>query len=352
MRGRMSLFAWLKLVSSALTVVAVCVLAVGVSTALPRVDGPKIGTERNWKEAPAIAEVDTPEDVYDLGDVHGDYEHLVTLLTAAKLIAGKPDRPEDVRWTGKKAVLVNTGDMIDKGTHSIEVLTCLRALQVDAAKAGGRVILTMGNHEAEFLIDPNNTKAKNFIAELTTLDIKPSDVAAGKDKFGLGKFINALPVGARVNDWFFAHAGDTQGLTLKQLASTIEKEVRAKGYSVGVLLADDGMLEARLNVQPWWEDPKQPGTGEKRLRSYLEALGVKHLVIGHAPSTIRFEDGKTRHKGTSFQKFDGLIFLNDVGMSEGVNYSHGALLHIQTSKKGRVKVIYPDKETEVLWPGS
>ncbi len=352
MRKSMSLFSWLKLVTSLVTLVAVCTIGAGVSAKLAERDGPKIGTERNWKEAPAIVEVDTSEDVFAIGDVHGDYDRMITLLTAGKIIAGRPGLPEDVRWTAQKSILVSTGDLIDKGTHSVDVLTFFRALQASAAKAGGRVIVTMGNHEAEFLIDSNNTKAANFIDELNKLDIKPSDVAVGQDKLGLGAFLRTLPVGVRVNDWFFAHAGNTQGLSLKKLAETIETDVSKKGYKVNVLLGDKGLLEARLNIQPWWETKEDPGNGENHLRGYLDTLGVKHLVIGHQPGKIQFEDGTTRKKGVPYQKFNGLIFLNDVGMSEAVDNSHGALLHVLTGKKSRAEVIYPDQAISTLWPGS
>ena len=49
--------------------------------------------------------------------------------------------------------------MIDKGSSSLEVLDFVMALQADAKKGGGTVIVTLGNHEAEFLVDPNNSKA-------------------------------------------------------------------------------------------------------------------------------------------------------------------------------------------------
>lgn len=51
------------------------------------------------------------------------------------------------------------GDLIDKGPSSVEVIKLLMALQIAATKTGGRVVVTLGNHEAEFLVDPNNAKA-------------------------------------------------------------------------------------------------------------------------------------------------------------------------------------------------
>jgi hypothetical protein len=67
-------------------------------------------------------------------------------------------------------VLVVTGDLIDKWSGSLEVIALLRRLQSDAADQGGRVIITMGNHEAEFLANPLGKKTKEFRSELTAAD--------------------------------------------------------------------------------------------------------------------------------------------------------------------------------------
>jgi hypothetical protein len=77
---------------------------------------------RDWKAHPAIVELSTSEDIYPLGDVHGDDQKMAQILAAAKLIDQADAKPIDVKWTGGKAVLVMTGDYIDKGKHSLEVL--------------------------------------------------------------------------------------------------------------------------------------------------------------------------------------------------------------------------------------
>jgi hypothetical protein len=360
MRGRGKLLSWLKLLASVALLAGVCVLGAQVrsfppGTPLARAGRvhPDPGTSRDWKKAPAIVELDTPADIYAAGDVHGDYDRLVTLLAKGKVIADRPEHPEEVRWSAGKAVLVCTGDLIDKGSHSLKVIALFRALAKEAANAGGHVVVLMGNHEAEFLADPDDDKALEFLKELGKHGIKARDVAAGRDEKGIGEYFNSLPLAARVNDWFFAHAGATHGLTLKELRSVIEEEVTEKGYKAEVLLGTKGLLEARLHKRPWWEKKDEPaGKGEARLRRYVQALGAKHLVIGHQPGNVTFADGSRRTKGTPVQKFNGLIFLIDVGMSEAIDYSRGALLHIRGGEKPRALVHYPDKDPETLWPES
>src|SRR5262249_40349837 len=142
-----------------------------------------------------------------------------------------------------------------------------------------------------------------------------------------------LPFAARVGDCFFAHAGQTRGLTLPRLKEELQRGVTQKGYGAGVLLDPDGLLEARSVPHPWWEkDTTTPQEAELQLRGNAAALGVKHIVLGHVPAEVVFADGTRRKAGEMFTKFNGLLFLIDVGMCRTVGYSTGAILHIHHEK--------------------
>jgi hypothetical protein len=156
--GERLLLSWLKLTAGLVLVTVVCELGAHLrplpldgSLARPEQSGSSSGTSRNWKQAPAIVELDTAGDVYTVGDVHGDYNRLVSLLAAGKVIDGVPDHPKQVRWSAGQSVLICTGDLIDKGRHSLKVIALFRALEKDAAKAGGRVIL--GVHESHLVVE-------------------------------------------------------------------------------------------------------------------------------------------------------------------------------------------------------
>ena len=305
---------------------------------------------RDWSKDPAIVQLSTNSNVFALGDVHGDYDRLVAILHASGLIPEAPEKPEWVKWDGGGAILVCTGDLIDKGSHSLEVLLLFRALQIDARKFGGRVIVTMGNHEAEFLANPNDGgKAAAFLKELDARSIDPEEVAAGRDPLGVGKFMRSLPFAAKVNDWFFAHAGNTHGLTIGGLAFALRKGVEAEGFKASILLDPDSILEARLHPSPWWEIEGDPEASEQRLSNLAKSLGIQHFVIGHQPGKVVFSDGSRREKGELYQAYDGLVFLIDVGMSEAVDYSQGAILKIRASGSGKATVIFPDGSLEEIW---
>ena len=81
-----------------------------------------------------------------VGDIHGAYESLTALLKSAGLI----DAEE--RWSGGSALLVQTGDMLDRGARVRSVLDLLMRLEGEARRAGGRVQIALGNHEVMNLL--------------------------------------------------------------------------------------------------------------------------------------------------------------------------------------------------------
>lgn len=82
-----------------------------------------------------------PARLVAVGDVHGDYDAFVAILRQAGLIDTK------LRWAGKNATLVQTGDFLDRGAKCRDVMDLLIALEKQAPKQGGRVITLLGNHE-------------------------------------------------------------------------------------------------------------------------------------------------------------------------------------------------------------
>lgn len=304
---------------------------------------------RDWKQAPAIIQLDTQADVFAMGDVHGDYQRLVELLAGAGVIGGIPAAPDHPVWTGGHAVLVFTGDMIDKGPDAVGVLSFVRALQSAAASAGGRVVVLMGNHEAEFLAAPS-AKARDFPGQLTRAGLKPHEVAACGGE--IGNFLCSLPFGVRVNDWFFSHAGNTGGRTLNRLAADLEADVTRTGFGAPQLAGPNSLLEARIgekgpNGLAWFEagGPRLPA--DRLLAAYADALGVRHIVEGHHHAVTQFPDGAVRHLGEMYN-WRGELFLIDTGMSRDIGDSAGALLHIRPAQKNAAAVCAEGRET-LIW---
>jgi hypothetical protein len=310
---------------------------------------------RDWKAFPAIIQLDTPADVFAIGDAHGDWQRLAKVLVGAKLIAAPPSAPDQVTWAGGGSVLVITGDMIDKGPDSLGVIALVRTLRSDAATRGGRVIITMGNHEAEFLADPGGSKTQEFRDELVKAHLDPK--AVGECDGDIGAFLCTLPIAVRVNDWFFSHAGNSNGRTIDQLEAAIEAGAK-NGFDTPELVGKNSILEARTNKQgpcglPWFQDGCSKKHPERLLLpEYIKTLGIHHLVQGHQYGNVTFPDGVKRKKGRFYQRY-GTLFLIDTGMSSGItdsdNSGGGALRITGSGNDAQAIVICPDGKDTILW---
>lgn len=94
-----------------------------------------------WRKISYIRPV-CPERVVAIGDVHGDMLGLEALLDIASIVD-----PITREWTGGSTVLVQIGDVVDRGPDEVEIIRYLDKLTDQARASGGDVLRLMGNHE-------------------------------------------------------------------------------------------------------------------------------------------------------------------------------------------------------------
>ncbi len=270
----------------------------------------------------ALVDVDrtAPRVLYAVSDVHGGYDRLAALLAGAGVTRGVPERPDAIAWAAADAVLVVTGDLIDKGPQPIEVIDALRALETSATAAGGRVVVLLGNHEAEFFVNPTNKKADGSDGvdrELASLHVDPYLVAAGDE--ARGQWLLARPFGARVGGWFFSHGGSTHGRTFAELDAVLRAELVAHPTFDSPEIVGAGSI---LEERDWYSDPAVAPANAK-------ALGARHLVFGHDPNALG-------GRGAIAVAQSGVLFRIDCGMSPGVDDSTGCVLRVR--REGTVDI--------------
>ncbi len=187
-----------------------------------------------------------------VADVHGASDRLAAILRQAGLIDAQQ------RWIGGKAVLVQTGDVTDRGTGVRAALDLLMALVPQAAAAGGRVYVVLGNHEvmnmlgetrdvtpeifqtfvdadsearlekamgaAKKLGDPSAADKTTWVAE------HPPGLVEFRDAFKpsgrYGKWLRSKPILVEIDGTVFMHAGISPALTGASLEDIARKAKR------------------------------------------------------------------------------------------------------------------------------
>lgn len=89
-----------------------------------------------------------------IGDIHGDFKGLHEILSYTGILNRHVDDGFNCNWnnnTSKKFLLIQTGDVVDRGPATIECFNCLKSLQATAISKSHKVIRLLGNHELMWL---------------------------------------------------------------------------------------------------------------------------------------------------------------------------------------------------------
>ncbi|OGR91298.1 MAG: hypothetical protein A2V88_04765 [Elusimicrobia bacterium RBG_16_66_12] len=146
----------------------------------------------------ALQPVARPE-LIAIGDVHGEISGLKAVLRHAGATDAKGC------WIGRRLVVVQVGDVIDRGPRSLaawELLARLQSQACENAESECRVVRLLGNHELELL-------KGNY--HLTTLPLKKARLFAARlrEEILSGSVSGAFQTGTEIagEPVLFTHAG-------------------------------------------------------------------------------------------------------------------------------------------------
>lgn len=215
---------------------------------------------------------------YVMGDVHGHYDKLVTLLQGHHLIGA------DLSWTGEDTTLCFLGDYVDRGSRSIDVIDLVMRLQREAGLHNGRVIALPGNHEA-FLLSAIRFGSQRDILSGETFRLQW--VWNGGDVADLHRIQQAhidwlanLPAMVRLGDYLLIHADSPFYLKYGDSIDSVNRAMRAvfTGNNIG---GEMSMLIDGFCRRGYFTD--RPFGGTERARQFLSVFGGKFIVHGHTP---------------------------------------------------------------------
>lgn len=214
--------------------------------------------------------------VYVLGDIHGQYEKLVTLLKEADLISA------DLGWRGGAAQLWLLGDYFDRGPDGIACLDLIMSLQEQVIVGNGSVNALLGNHDVLLLAallfgeQPSLGVGGTFYADWLMNGGIDSDLDR-LEAVHLDWLLN-LPALALVESRLLAHADARfylrYGHTVAQVNRGLSALLQAREAE-----AWDGLLSDFNQRRYFWDPENGPGNA----RTFLEIYGGSQLIHGHSP---------------------------------------------------------------------
>merc|ERR1712113_75558 len=117
----------------------------------------------------------------------------IQILTHAGLIAKDKAKkgPLGYKWAGNDDVLVQTGDIVDRGDDAVAIYHLFQVLRKQAKRAGGQVINLLGNHE---LMNINMDWRYVSQRDRTAYGGQKKRIKAWSKSGSTGKFVRSFPV--------------------------------------------------------------------------------------------------------------------------------------------------------------
>ena len=221
-----------------------------------------------------------------IGDLHGD-------LKAAKRafsLAGATD--DKGTWVGGSLVVVQTGDVLDRGDEELDLLAFLDQQQAAAEKAGGRLVRLNGNHEvmnvqgdyryvgergfASFANEPSTGRPDTTDLPVQQRGRAEAFLPGGRQ----ARKLAAFPVVWLVGETLFAHGG--------VLPAHVRYGLDTLNEEIGAWMRGEAALPKKLQGDhtPFWIRDYGEHTDDEacaKLDKVLSELKAKRLVVGHTP---------------------------------------------------------------------
>lgn len=247
------------------------------------------------------------ERVIAIGDVHGDLN-----ATRAALRAGGAIDDAD-RWIGGKLVVVQTGDILDRGDDEQAIIDLFESLRKQAKAAGGALHVVNGNHElmnvagdlryvtAGGFADFRDVKGLDLSGLDDIAEDKRARIAAFKPGGKYARILARYNTVVMVGDTVFVHGGVIPRFAEYGI-ERLNAEIRCwvKGASPMPKHLEDP------NGPTWSRHFSMSPERCDLLVKSLDALGAKRMVVGHTVQRMR---GANSACG-------GRVWRVDVGLAE------------------------------------
>lgn len=308
------------------------------------------------------AQAAQPQRIVAVGDLHGDFDAWREVALKAHIIDSRN------RWAGGSTTLVQAGDIVDREPDSLKIIRHLMKLQREAARAGGQVIVLVGNHEAmnmtgdlryvtpgEFAAFANANSARLresvYAANKTAIAAayraqspamtddaihaawiaqtplgKLEHQASWSPQGQLGRWTIANRAVLKIGDTLFVHGGISvryAGIPIDEINRRVAAALRARADAPDSILYDPfgplwyrGLIIRSIDAAsgpPTSEQPSAaPAAGypsiDDELTTVLRSDGVRRMVIAHTPhlaGIVISNGGRLARIDTGISRFYG-----------------------------------------------
>ncbi|KAI4383893.1 hypothetical protein MLD38_009683 [Melastoma candidum] len=308
-----------------------------------------------------------------IGDLHGDLDQARRALQLAGVLSSDGLHS----WTGNHTVVVQLGDILDRGENEIAILSLLRSLHEQAKPQGGAVFQINGNHESmnvegdyryadagafdecasflDYMGEHGYDWEEAFVNWISVAEKWREDhnMPQGywdpwnlvkRQKGVIARSVLLQPGGPlaselakhgvvlKINDWVFCHGGlfprhvaygiERMNAEVSQWMRGISESERGPRIPFIALRGYDSVVWNRLYSRDNSDSqPYKNSQIQSVLEETLQALGAKAMVVGHTPQTAGINC-----------KYQCSVWRIDVGMSSGVLNSRPEVLEIVHDK--------------------
>ena len=279
-----------------------------------------------------------------IGDLHGDLTQTQKVLQLAGIFN------ENNEWIAKDTILVQTGDIVDRGNESIEIYKLFFKLREEAAKHNCLVLQILGNHEMMNLGGDFRYVHANEIYKYGTMT-EWKEIWSMNHK--IGYFLRNTPILRIIGNTLFVHAGlrpeiadifeDDKNITNRM------NEITWKGntlpnfsmehylndyYNYLTIVGNNGPIWTREFEPRFYNMNMLRKVAAKQSKSVLDdkaeiineylceqldktltKMNVKRMVIGHNVQASK----------VPMSRCDGKLFSIDVGISCAYGCNLGAI---------------------------
>jgi len=298
--------------------------------------------------------------VVAVGDLHGDWAKAIEAFKVAGCIRVKDDN--EIVWIGGDTIVVQLGDVLDRGDNEIAIVRLLRALDAEARNHGGAVYMLNGNHESLNIcgdfryVTPGAFMESAAFAGLDEREFKDWELLARvryavyKPGGPMAMELSKNPTVLVINDTAFAHGGLLPvhvAYGLEKLNSEVASWMRADRSGESGTAAPPFLAMGDAQSVMWnrtYSKERYPSPHERfhacnSLKQALGRINAKRLVVGHTPQL-----------GGANCECDGGVWRIDVGMSYGVLNRPVQVLEIVkdlVSNESTVRIISNESQLSV-----